>query len=85
MSLFSRQRSPSTDATTLQRIKDWTKTSLNLDEGSVVSISQLRCHEPDCPPVETVIAVMTHPPQTYKIHKAASDIEYDDVVQAIQP
>ncbi|MEL6777956.1 MAG: hypothetical protein AAFO06_11930 [Cyanobacteria bacterium J06597_16] len=50
-----------------------------------ISISQLKCTEPGCPPLETVIAVMSQPPQTYKIHRPAAEIERADVIKAIRP
>ena len=63
----------------LQQIKNWTYQILNSDSEIPISISQLQCHEPDCPPIETVIVVMTSPPQQYKIHKPISDITEADI------
>ncbi|MEO0457447.1 MAG: hypothetical protein AAF152_12830 [Cyanobacteria bacterium P01_A01_bin.114] len=67
----------------LQQLKGWVYEVLALDAAVPVSISQLKCTEPGCPPLETVIAVMTQPPQTYKIHQPAADIEQTDVVKAL--
>ncbi|NET49870.1 MAG: hypothetical protein F6K09_14375 [Merismopedia sp. SIO2A8] len=83
MSLFAK-RSPTANPLKLQQIKGWVSDCLSLDSSTIVSISQLRCNEPGCPPVETVIAIMTHPTQTYKIHKAAPDVMCDDVVSTIR-
>ena len=83
MSLFSKERSAPTDPAKLAQIKAWTTELLTLNPTTTISISQLRCNEPGCPPVETVIAVMADSPQTYKVHKAASDVEYQDVVDAL--
>ena len=85
MSLFSKERSAPTDPAKLAQIKAWATELLTLQPSTTVSISQLRCNEPCCPPVETVIAVMAETPRTYKVHKAASDVEYQDVVNAINP
>lgn len=82
MSLFTK-RSPTTDSLKLQQIKEWVSDGLALDASTVISISQLQCNEPCCPPVETVIAVMTQPTQAYKIAKAASDVTHGDVENAI--
>ena len=63
----------------IQKIKSWTYQSLNLDPEIPISISQLQCHEPDCPPIETVIVLMTSPPQQYKIHKSIPEITEIDI------
>lgn len=62
-----------------QQIKNWVYQVLNIDRETHISISQLQCHEPDCPPIETVIAIMTTPLQQYKIHKPASQITAADI------
>ncbi|MEM9447551.1 MAG: hypothetical protein AAGA75_03350 [Cyanobacteria bacterium P01_E01_bin.6] len=83
MNLFQR-KTTQTNPETIAQLKTWVYDTLNLDTAIPVSISQLRCTEPGCPPLETVIAVMMQPPQTYKIHKPASDITHDDVVASLQ-
>ncbi|MEL6928073.1 MAG: hypothetical protein AAFO95_05525 [Cyanobacteria bacterium J06600_6] len=65
----------------IKQIKDWTYQILNIDSEIPISINQLQCHEPCCPPVETVIAIMTSPPQQYKIHKPISEITEIDINQ----
>lgn len=82
MGLFSKRAAP-TDPAKLAQIKAWATELLTLNPSTTISISQLRCNEPECPPIETVIAVMAVAPQTYKIPKAASDVEYQDVVDAL--
>ena len=80
MNLFAKSNVKS-DRSQIQQIKNWTSQRLNLDSEIPISINQLQCHEPDCPPVETVIAVMTSPPQQYKIHKPISEITEIDIDQ----
>ncbi len=66
------------------RIRGWVaELGLDRDDG-VVMIQELRCAEPDCPPVETVIALLANGDagQTRKLPKAASDVTRDDVAQA---
>ena len=65
----------------IQQIKDWTHQILDIDSEILISINQLQCHEPNCPPVETVIVIMTSPPQQYKIHKPLSEIAKLDIEQ----
>ncbi len=75
MNLFA-PKSQLSNAEHLQRIKQWVSELLQLKEPVPISISQLCCHEPDCPPVETVIAVMTQPAQIYKIHHPVEELAY---------
>lgn len=65
----------------LQQLKAWVSEQLALEEEIPVSISQLACTEPGCPPLETVISVMSKPPQTYKIHRPAAEITHADVLR----
>jgi len=67
----------------LRQLKNWVYEILTLDRDVPISISQLKCTEPGCSPLETVIAVMSQPPQTYKIHRPATEIDRGDVIQAI--
>ena len=82
MNLFAKL-TPKVNSAKLQQLKDWAYQELEIDPAISISISQLQCHEPDCPPIETVIAVMTNPPRQYKIHKSASQITETDVKQLI--
>ncbi|MEM7066079.1 MAG: hypothetical protein AAF572_23300 [Cyanobacteria bacterium P01_B01_bin.77] len=84
MGLFDTSPTNKISPTQLQQIKTWVYQALSLDESTPVSISQLTCTEPCCPPVETVISVMTQPPKTYKIHQPAVEISQTDVVQALR-
>ncbi|MEM6256112.1 MAG: hypothetical protein AAF821_24630 [Cyanobacteria bacterium P01_D01_bin.156] len=83
MGLFDSSPSTKISLEQLKQLKGWVYQTLSLDEGVPLSISQLTCTEPGCPPLETVIAIMTQPPQTYKIHQPASEITADDIVQTL--
>ncbi|MBX3226982.1 MAG: hypothetical protein KIT84_41040 [Labilithrix sp.] len=54
---------------------------MSLPEEAVVMATELRCTEPGCPPLETVIAVMGDAGgrRQFKIHKAIEAVTYDDV------
>lgn len=56
-----------------------------LDPGIFVSISEVNCPEPDCPPVKTVILVMDQgkPTRSYIIHRRIEEIERADVIHAL--
>ena len=83
MGLFDASRAEKISPVQLKQLKSWIYQTLDLDESIPVSISQLTCTEPGCSPLETVIAVMTQPPKTYKIHQPAADIKQHDIVQAL--
>ena len=38
-------------------VKEWVSKHLDLGEDDLVSVAELACHEPGCPPVETVVTV----------------------------
>ncbi len=69
MSLFSRPQ-PQPNPACTERVKTWVRGTPALPASVPISMSQLRCGEPGCPPVETAIAVMVEPVRTLKIHKA---------------
>ncbi|WP_346293709.1 hypothetical protein [Sphaerothrix gracilis] len=83
MNLFKQPRSDASPET-LRQIKTWVAAALNLPADVPISISQLRCHERGCPPVETVISVMTQPVQTYKIHQPIAAVQQADILQRLQ-
>jgi hypothetical protein len=44
------------------------RSCLKLDDDAAVTVQQLSCHEPGCPPVETVIAVLAAPTRCWHVH-----------------
>lgn len=84
MGLFDSSAANKISPTQLKQLKSWVYQSLSLNEDIPISISQLTCTEPGCSPLETVIAVMTQPPQTYKIHQPAAEICEADVIRALK-
>jgi hypothetical protein len=61
---------------------DLVRAALGLSVEAVVTISQLTCREPGCPPVETVIVVLpsdrTEAARRWTIHRPLAEI--DDVL-----
>lgn len=80
MNLFARRNTKAD----IEQIKNWLYETLSIYKEVHISLSQLSCTEPDCPPVETVIAVMLNPAQQYKIHKPIAEIEYIDICNLTQ-
>ena len=70
---------PKADPEHIKRLKAWVHETVDISTDVPVSISQLACHEPNCPPVETVIAIMTHPPQQFKLHQPVGEILQSDI------
>ncbi|MEM6826068.1 MAG: hypothetical protein AAF566_13250 [Pseudomonadota bacterium] len=46
---------PRPDPQAVDRVKAYFVTHFGLSETTLLSIAELRCHEPDCPPIETVV------------------------------
>lgn len=77
--LFDQQPRP--DPAHLAAIKSWVSEALALPDDVTVMVTELRCTEPGCPPLETVIAVLQPglPPEQRKLHKASAAISADDI------
>jgi hypothetical protein len=64
-------------------IKGWTRELLALADDAVVSVNELSCALPDCPPKETVVLVMQgSSTRQVSIHKPLSDVSKDDLERA---
>lgn len=81
MELFTRKRVPGRAA----EIKQWVAARLSLGDDDMVAVAQLSCHEPGCPPVETVLTLRPArgTPRMVRIHKPLAEITEDDVVAAL--
>ncbi|MDK1376470.1 MULTISPECIES: hypothetical protein [unclassified Sinorhizobium] len=67
-------------------IKQWVREVLDLTDDDVVSVNELACSLPDCPPKETVILVMRPGKEALQvsIHKSILAVVYIDVSAALQ-
>ena len=67
-------------------IKAWTREALECGGDVVVSVNQLACAEPGCPPQETVVLLLLSDRRALKfsIHKALYDVTEADVAAAAQ-
>lgn len=81
MSFFSEGTSP--DPAKTGRIKEWVKQSFNLPTDAVVMVTELRCTEPGCPPLETVVAILDGPGnrRQAKLHLPVAEITEQDVAR----
>lgn len=59
-------------------INAWVSRAFEVDEE--VTVMELRCHEPGCPPVETGITVLdgVGSPRQCKLHKPMAEVTFED-------
>jgi hypothetical protein len=76
-------KTSSTDrAARVRSIKEWARDLLRLSEDATLMVTELHCSEPGCPPLETVIAVLSTGETTQlKIHKPIEDVTRADIEQ----
>lgn len=81
---FSRKR-PDGFSARVSEVKSWTKALLSLAEDAVVSVNELACSQPDCPPKQVVVLVLcdSAPAWKFEVHKPLLDITEDDIAEAI--
>lgn len=66
------------------RVRRWAEDHLSADGTATFLVTELACHEPGCPPRETVIAVLGGTGQrTWKIPRPAADLSAADVAKAL--
>jgi hypothetical protein len=56
-------------------IGDLVRATLGLPADVAVTVQQLACREPGCPPIETVIAVLQRPPRRWTLHRPVAEID----------
>jgi hypothetical protein len=79
MDLFRSRQSAGVEQ--ISRIKEWVATQFDLGPDAVVMVSEVRCSEPGCPPLETIIAVLEGcgDRRQAKLHKAVQEIDANDI------
>ena len=72
---------PKRDPALIRKIKEWAYECLPISKDATVSIMELQCYEPDCEPLETVIAVMEQKGKTrqWKFHKPIPELSRKDL------
>lgn len=66
------------------RIRAWAQELFDLTEKGSVAVSELRCSEPGCPPLETVVVISPRAGETFqrKLHKPAAALTFADLRDA---
>ena len=69
----------------VMEIKAWTRSVLCLEKSVLISVNELACSQPDCPPKQVVVLILSNeePARTFSIHKALLDTSEKDVVDAL--
>ena len=79
MLLFGNSEKPNPAQTAL--VRSWVTSTLPIQENGNVMIKQMECSEEGCPPVETIIAILSDQggPKQWKIHKPISQVTEQDI------
>ena len=69
------------DPDTIARVKALFTEAFELPEDTMLSLAELRCHEPDCPPIETVIVARAQDAgmREWRIGKPIAEITEADI------
>ena len=78
MGMFDRKN---TNPEIVRNLKNKITDKLKLPESTMLSIAELNCHEPNCPPKETVITTraINGSLESWRIAKSITDINLDDL------
>jgi len=77
--LFAARR-PTSMSSNTARIKRWVEELFALSDDAAVVVTELRCSEPGCSPLETVIAILSeNGNRQHKLHKSIEEVAEDDV------
>ena len=72
---------PRNDPERVAEIKQWVAEVFRLRPETSVLVTELRCTEPGCPPVETVVTILDTPgqPRHHKLPTALAEVTFADV------
>lgn len=78
-------QTPGQGADHARTVKGWVYATLDPSEESTVLVTELRCTEPGCPPLETVIAVLSPGNRReVRVHAPLADITREQVEEALR-
>ncbi len=80
------QRNDERRSAAIRALRATARTLFDAGEDDAVVVNELRCTEPGCPPVETVVALLRagNKPRQVTVHKPAVDVTEDDLRTAIE-
>ncbi|MEM9563530.1 MAG: hypothetical protein AAGA93_12975 [Actinomycetota bacterium] len=75
---------PRRDPEAVARVRAWVRSEIEDDETTVL-VTELACTEPGCPPLETVIGLLSDGGQVqHKLHKPLADVTKADIEGALR-
>jgi nitrate reductase delta subunit len=79
--LFGSDAPSGEQAAAIERVAGWTRERFKLTAADVVTVAEVACALPGCPPLETVVAFWTGPDKRhhFKLFKPVAEIAYDDL------
>ena len=82
MNLFGRRRTPGRATA----VKAWVTAALDLGPDDLISVAELACHEPGCPPLETIVTVHASSGERKeaRFHKPLVEVSEDDIQEAFK-
>ncbi len=74
---------PPSQAEKIAEVRQWAAEVFRLPPGIAVLVLELRCTEPGCPPLETVIGLVNTPgaPRLYKLPRPLAEVTFADVLR----
>jgi len=71
---------PRPDAAVSRRVKGWVTEAFDVEPDATVMVTELACSEIDCPPVETMIAILRPGHQRrFTIHRPMCEVTEADI------
>lgn len=70
------------DPAAIDRVKAMFLEAFGLSEDTLLSVAELRCHEPGCHPIETVVTARNGDGEIreWRVHEPIKDITSEDVM-----
>ena len=67
----------------IRKLKIQISEKYQLPESTIISVAELACHEPGCPPIETIITARAEDGsmQNWRVGKSIDEIEESDLNQ----
>lgn len=78
--VFGSARADAELAGALERVREWTRTRFALPPEAAISVSEVACRLPGCPPLETVVVFWDKEQRHhFKLFKRAAQVAADDL------
>ncbi len=81
--MFASARKSPERLSVVERLADWTRERFDLPREAVISVSEIACPLPGCPPLETVVTFwIADQRYQFKVFKPLTEVGLDDVPYA---